>query len=237
MDVDDDTPDGCKWWRIQYEAYANGRGANITKVESPGYDVLRAAELEHTSALLVYAKDSSDYEGLDSSLPRPLQDFIERDNAHFRAEIEEAKNNRPPPSYNATSFDIMDEDEVRPSIEQRTSMDSTRAEGNVSDADDDIGGDPPGYDQDGFEGHAEFGLGPNMKQNYREQDDGSVHEIKLDEEEEGEDREMEMMEREHPSLIPGYRAALSGWEARDEIVESQDAGVGGSTFVEDAGVR
>ncbi|KAK3678655.1 hypothetical protein LTR37_021464, partial [Vermiconidia calcicola] len=101
---DDNTPTGMRWWRIEYEVNASGSGAKVTKTKTADYDVIRAVELEHSSALLVYASDAANFppEGQpeDTTLPRPLQDFVERDNQLFATELQTERNK--PPAYDLT---------------------------------------------------------------------------------------------------------------------------------------
>lgn len=108
VDVDDNTPAGMQWWRLAYES--NGSSASIHRTRAADYDVLRAVELEHSSALLVYASDRATATPLDSQfdLPEPLQQFIARDNRQFKSDLAAAK--RDPPRYNYF-------DSVRHSIE------------------------------------------------------------------------------------------------------------------------
>ncbi|KAK5711894.1 hypothetical protein LTR15_012238 [Elasticomyces elasticus] len=228
-DEDTDTPEGTQWWRIQYET--NGSSVKISKNKMPGYEVLRAVELEYGSALLVYANDTvNDISLQDPSLPLPLQEFVDTDNALFQVELEEAAQSSRPPAYEGYGGDV----NVRESIE-RNSMDSTHVER----ADSITGGprspEPPGYGEDEFMEHAGFGLGPNgvdVKQKEfdgEEEDDGPVDEIHL-EEVEVEDR-MEMSEREHQPLIPGL--GHGGSDVTMQGMESQDAGAAGSEHLDD----
>ena len=232
---DDNTPDGMQWWRVEYEVNASGSGAKVTKTKTADYDVLRAVELEHSSALLVYASDRVNDILLENpTLPPALQEFVDRDNDLFAAELQAERNK--PPAYNLT-------DVPRESIE-RTSMDSTRVEGGGSD----IGGvpSPPGYDDVEFMDHPGFGLGPTpIKQGYREDDrgeeldDGPVHEIKLDDEVELEDEGLgtEMVERVHEPLVPGISAGGGDTAMNEDVrMESQGTGVGGATVGEDQGL-
>ena len=185
---DDTTPPGMRWWRMEYEVNSAASGAKVTKTKAPDYDVIRAVELEHSSALLVYASDRIQHtssDDNDDTLPESLQNFVEKDNALFAAELQAERTK--PPSYDLT-------DVPRESIE-RTSMDSTRAEGSAS---------PPGYDEDMFMENPAFGLGPDIKQGYRnEEDDAPVHEITLDTPPEDEGLGAEMVEMGHGGLVPG----------------------------------
>lgn len=232
---DDTTPDGMQWWRIEYELNASGSGAKITKTKTPDYDVLRAVELEHKEALLVYASDKvNDIILHNSTLPSALQDFVDRDNELFKDELRTATEDVQPPAYD---LDSAAADIPRESIERRTSMDSLRAEGG-----DDVGDgrhSPPSYEDEGFLDHHAFGLGPDIKPGQYEsehlEDAGPVHEIKLDDGDEvmGQGSDMEMVEKVHEPLIPGLGAGGGGGGAgvdevmQDMVEESQDLGVGG----------
>ncbi|TKA79979.1 hypothetical protein B0A55_02099 [Friedmanniomyces simplex] len=238
-DDDTDTPEGTQWWRIQYEVNAAGTGANLSKHKMPGYEVLRAVELEYGSALLVYASDAvNDVALIDPSLPMPLQEFVDTDNELFRAELmQAAERSRPPPVYEG--YGSANDDDVRPSIE-RTSMDSMTAERAGSDAGDGVPPpSPPGYEREGFMDHAAFGLGPRFKDDEapyvgveREEEDVPVTDIHLDEPEE---ERMEMSEK------GGREVLISGLEGVDgrsgdtvmEGAESQDMGAAGSEHLED----
>ena len=127
MEMFDDatTPSGLRWWRMEYDVNASGLEAKLTKTKAGDYDVLRAVELEHHSALLVYASDNicaplSEVQ----EPPDGLKEFIRKDNESFAAEIQAGRDNQPP------AYNIMDDvaDIPRASIE-RSSMDSTRVEG------------------------------------------------------------------------------------------------------------
>lgn len=111
VDVDDTTPPGMQWWRIAYES--NGSSANISRTKTPDYDVLRAAELEHSSALLVYASERAvdlPRDSVSISLPEPLQQFIERDNEQFHSDLVAAQHD--------TRYTYFDSD-IKNSIERQ----------------------------------------------------------------------------------------------------------------------
>lgn len=57
MFSDGDAPEGMQWWRIEYDVTFNGPKTLVTR--STEDDVLRAVELEHNQALLVYASDNA----------------------------------------------------------------------------------------------------------------------------------------------------------------------------------
>lgn len=120
IDLEDSTPAGMQWWRLAYES--NGSSATIERTKAADYDVLRAVELEHETALLVYASDRAVAPPADSGsdLPEPLQQFVTRDNHQFKLDLDAAK--RDPPSYHDFST-------IRNSIERRDSNDSTAAMG------------------------------------------------------------------------------------------------------------
>ena len=226
-DVEDDgTPEGMQWWRIEYEV--SGSNAKIHKTKTPDYDVLRAVELEHKEALLVYASDKVNDIALHNPiLPRQLQEFVGRDNALFKTELQTAAKNAQPPAYDFSTADI-----PRQSIEPRNSMDSLRAEGG-NDRDFEIGDagrmSPPDYTHDDFMGHPDFGLPPGKHGEYEAVDDDEpVHEIKLDSPPaENEGMGTEMIEKvRHEPLVSGL--SQSGDATMEDVDGSQDQGVGGN---------
>lgn len=82
---DPDAPPGWMWWRLEFDStHSPGR---IMKTESTQDDVLRAVELEHSSALLVYASDEAMDFGSGQQLPEPLATFVKTDNRLFRQEL------------------------------------------------------------------------------------------------------------------------------------------------------
>jgi hypothetical protein len=93
FDEEDTTPRDHQWWRIDYEvstAVALQPPPRITISKAPDYDVLRAVELEHNSALLVYASEAASSPSATSSapLPEPLLEFVSRDNDLFKTELD-----------------------------------------------------------------------------------------------------------------------------------------------------
>ena len=234
---DETSPQGFQWWRIDYEVNANGSGAKLTKTKTDDFDVLRAVELEHNSALLVYASDRINTPSATPlDLPLPLQQFIENDSALFTSELQSPNAHSTDP--NPPAYNLMD-DYPRQSIE-RNSMDSTRVEGADGSRPPSLYGDPspPGYEDGGFMDHHGFGLGPDIKQGYTqmdEEEDGPVHEITLDDQEDGMDigfgGGVEMGEKVHEPLIPGLtgRGNGSGVGSGDvgmRGAESQEGGRG-----------
>jgi len=123
---DEATPDGMQWWRIEYAV--NGHQPRISKAKVEGDIVIQAVEVEHSSALLVYASDRAvDFTNHDTTLPLALQQFVEDDDFHFNVELHDSTRSHPPPAYDYGH----DGDIPRPSIEpgpRRASMDSTCAE-------------------------------------------------------------------------------------------------------------
>lgn len=123
---DEATPDGMQWWRIEY--VVNGTQPRISKAKVEGDIVIQAVEVEHTSALLVYASDRAvDDSHYDPTLPPALQEFVQEDDYYFNVELHDAARSAPPPAY-----DYAHENDIpRPSIEpgaRRPSIDSTVAE-------------------------------------------------------------------------------------------------------------
>ena len=194
-DSDDKTYDFMQWWRLEFDSGVNGSGAKVSKMRMPDYDVFRAVELEHGSALLVYGSDKVNTrppEEEGTPLPAPLAEFVARDNHIFAEELDTERSR--PPAYDFTMND--NDSGLGMGDTGRTSMDSTRVEGGGSDR-----GvpSPPGYDghTEHFEAHPQFGLGPDVKSGFydhRDEDDGEAVDIRLDdvsEEHEMGDREME----------------------------------------------
>lgn len=94
---DEDAPEGWMWWRLEYDT--SSAMPRILKTESTQDDVLRAAELEHTSALLVYASDDAmSTPEIPSELSQPLKEFIKNDNNLFQQDL--LNQETPPTSYN-----------------------------------------------------------------------------------------------------------------------------------------
>jgi len=220
-------PEGFEWWRVQYEV--TGQSAKINTTRMADYDVLRAAELEHTSALLVYASDAATDPTWDTDgLPDGLTRFVAQDNRRLHEEL--AAEVEPPPYSNLTEYDI-----PRTSIERRDSMDSMKNMGSYSP------NHLPDYmDEDNARQHHGYGLGYDVKG--RQSD--NVHEIHLDESGSllGGMREVEMVQAKHPPLVPKAGASNaasvgSAESSRNDVamggVESQD----GTLHVEDAEMK
>ena len=130
MDIytDNDAPSGMQWWRIEYDVNANN--ARILQTSSTTDDVLRAVELEHTQALLVYASDRAITFESNAELSRNLRQFIELDNEQFAEELLDHQ------GFGQSGWN------TQPPSSRRQSMDSTTV--NVDDRmHDDL---PPAYD-------------------------------------------------------------------------------------------
>ncbi|GAM86687.1 hypothetical protein ANO11243_047060 [Dothideomycetidae sp. 11243] len=89
--ADPDAPPGWMWWRIEF--VTTHSPGHIMKTESTQDDVLRAVELEHSSALLVYASDRAMEHPSDEDLPEPLAKFVAIDNKLFRHELDQEWSN------------------------------------------------------------------------------------------------------------------------------------------------
>ncbi|KAF2170812.1 hypothetical protein M409DRAFT_63869 [Zasmidium cellare ATCC 36951] len=220
---EDTTPPGHQWWRVAYES--SGSSASSIRTRAGDFDVLRAVELEHSSALLVYGNDEAcdreDY--YKPTVPDALKEFVERDNIQFQQELQDAEL----PSYNIISNDV---GEIpRKSIE-RTSMDSLKVGRGDSD-------DEGLLENDELtQQHHAFGLGYEVKPVGMDEPDRPrtpVDEIHLDAEEDIlPHSNVEMVQKpDHQPFVPrpgtGGDTAMGG-------MESQDNGVGGAAHVEDA---
>ncbi|KAF2484621.1 hypothetical protein BDY17DRAFT_248719 [Neohortaea acidophila] len=205
---DDSTPPEMQWWRMEYEVSGASSGtANITKTKSADYDVLRAVELEHSSALLVYASDAmnGDPSIPSTPLPPPLQAFIDSDNALFAAELHSERRHLQPTThqhYNPPAYDFpLDENDnpANPSANNdarygpfstidRSSMDSTRGVGGGSSAhpspphypdDDEFSLDPQGAYAQGIKQGYSLDELEGLREREREREGAEVHEIRL----------------------------------------------------------
>lgn len=118
-------------------------------------DVLRAIELEHKTALMVYASERARNPVLDASLPLPLQAFIARDDALFEKERSmPALPPQPKVSFDDWPRDLMTHD-IGPTDRKR-SFDSTNVNfDDDTEMQDRFGieerGAPPAYDEVQFE--------------------------------------------------------------------------------------
>ncbi|PNS15388.1 hypothetical protein CAC42_647 [Sphaceloma murrayae] len=85
---DPEAPPGYTWWRIELDISLSR--SQIHKTESTTDDVLRAVQLEHSAALLVYASDRAVEWPLSTTLPERLEEFVRRDNEAFARELDGA---------------------------------------------------------------------------------------------------------------------------------------------------
>jgi hypothetical protein len=83
---DEDAPEGMQWWRIEYDVQVNG--AKVIKTKSTQDDVIRAVELEHNQALLVYASDQAISDEHEVELSSALDEFIYHDDEYFNSELQ-----------------------------------------------------------------------------------------------------------------------------------------------------
>lgn len=229
----DSTPSGMQWWRLDYEV--SGSNVQIHRTPAEDYDVIRAVELEHNSALLVYAnEDANDADTweLYSALPKGLQNFIDQDNKKFEEEdVEKSERPPEPPPYESggVHWGAIPRTERRGS---NSSMDVHRDE-IVDD------GRHPSFD--GFvDNNHSVSLGFESRVARQSSMDPPVAEIHLPQQKEEEadllGGDVEMVERGHTPLIPQQRSFSQENKVDAEMggMETQDMGVGGSvSHVED----
>jgi hypothetical protein len=216
---DEATPDGMQWWRIEYAV--NGSQPRISKSPVEGTMVIQAIEVEHTSALLVYASDRAvDFSNYNSDLPPTLQQFVEDDNLLFNIELHDATRNNPPPAYD---YDAHGSEIPRQSIEptaiRRGSMDSTCA--NLSDGGNSRRGSRD-LDFNYSDGLANSGLPPDSTnassstaqhvENHQDHESEDVTEIHLSPPHE----HREMVETKREPFAPGLQARSDGTDATME---------------------
>lgn len=178
MFPDSERPQGMQWWRIAYDVNANG--ASISRTLTDEEEVIRAVELEHSQALLVYASDRAINFQPDPRLPEALEEFIRRDDELFAADLAQ-------PSYYSRGYSPEREiEEPQP----RTSLDSTTVN-----FDDD---QPPAYADD-----VPFSLDDDKQPLLGGDEDLSppAHEIRLDE---FSDAGGEMAERTPGGFVVGH---------------------------------
>jgi hypothetical protein len=221
---DEATPDGMQWWRIEYAV--NGTQPRISKAKVEGDIVIQAVEVEHTSALLVYASDhAADYTHYDPTLPHALQQFVEDDDFHFNVELHDHARSRPPPAYDYAH----DSDIPRQSIEpgaRRASMDSTCAEiGGVSARGSPLSGATYRYDDETLPGS---GLPPSSAMHVETHDpETEVTEIRLsptpqDAMENGHEPgalHQEMVETRREPFVPGLQQQQQRQSQGDAAME------------------
>ena len=173
MFTDSDAPPGMQWWRIEY--VVNATNSRILKTRSTTDDVLRAVELEHTQALLVYASERAITFETNPDLPRGLKRFVELDNEQFATEILDHQDFQPRGWT------------TQPPSSRRQSIDSTTV--NIDDGamHDDL---PPAYDfgehARGWEDEKAPLVDPTQMSGVESgYDSPPAHEIRLDDEDEG----------------------------------------------------
>jgi hypothetical protein len=195
---DEDAPEGMQWWRMEYDVQVSG--AKVMKTKSTQDDVIRAVELEHNQALLVYASEEAIAHDIQSDLSPALKQFIQHDNENFNAELHISgygDANVYPASYASHNE------------QRRGSNDST-----IANFDNDE--DPPAYEPPTYK--AEYGhIAANINHNQDNKDmdmegrdSPPAHEIRLEHDEETQAAEKEegaseMIEKAHapssPSLL------------------------------------
>ena len=194
---DEDAPEGMQWWRIEYDVHVNG--AKVIKTKSTQDDVIRAVELEHNQALLVYASDYAlNAEEHEVELTPELDEFIYHDDEHFNSELQmnDIGHVNVYPAYDGIQ-------------QRRGSADSTTV--NYDEG-------PPGYEPPPYDADVEYGRIPINIQDSKDvampdRHTPPAHEIRLEQEEvqsEADNRgETEMVEKTHatPSL---YRYGNDG---------------------------
>ncbi|GAB7347929.1 hypothetical protein MBLNU459_g5443t1 [Dothideomycetes sp. NU459] len=184
MTVDEEAPEGMEWWRIEYDV--NVHGSRVLKTRSTQDDVIRAAELEHNQALLVYASERAVSAHNNLELPEPLKEFIRDDDELFWSDLQTTG------SYGHVGIHTPPEHD-RP----RLSIESTTVN-----LDDDT--EPPPYEHDEMPVEIDHGKGrAAATEIYLNGESPPAHEITLDDAT-GEDSEgLEMVEKAHvPFLNP-----------------------------------
>jgi hypothetical protein len=104
-----DAPDAKQWWRVQYDSESTS--PNIIRDRVDQQQVLERATSEAASVLLVYANEAAISEQ-PLPLPKPLQDFVNKDNLNFLEELQKSQEwedepstvqgdwDKDPPGYN-----------------------------------------------------------------------------------------------------------------------------------------
>jgi hypothetical protein len=183
---DEDAPEGMQWWRIEYDVQVNG--AKVIKTKSTQDDVIRAVELEHNQALLVYTSDQAISDEHEVELSSALDEFIYHDDEYFNSELQMNGSGHINvyPAYDGVQ-------------QRRGSADSTAV--NYDEG-------PPGYEPPPYDSDVEYGRIPiNMQDSKDVAMAGAhtppAHEIRLEQEEvQPEEGETEMVEKAYaaPSL-------------------------------------
>ncbi len=80
-----------QWWKI---TFMSNEAKPVVRMKVTEADVLKAASVESSSALLVYATErATSYES--EELPPQLRNFVRADNLYFSTELEEASSPKP----------------------------------------------------------------------------------------------------------------------------------------------
>jgi hypothetical protein len=235
---DEATPDGMQWWRIEYAV--NGSHPRISKAKVEGDIVIQAVEVEHSSALLVYASDRAvDFSAYDPTLPLALQQFVEDDDFHFNVELHDSTRSNPPPAYDYAHDGDIPRQSIEPGGSRRDSIDSTIAEiGTLSNRASPTSGVPPYYNNHN-DGPAGAGMPPAASAQHVENhnpDAEDVTEIRLSPtpqdamdttgHESGAALHREMAETEHREpFVPGLQQQQRRNNSSDAAMEDVRGGV------------
>jgi hypothetical protein len=84
-DINSDVPGAMQWWRMQYDSESSN--PIIRRDRLSLQEVIERATTESASALLVYANDDA-MAVEPTPLPKPLLDFVKRDNLNFLEELQ-----------------------------------------------------------------------------------------------------------------------------------------------------
>jgi len=214
MFTEPEAPDGLQWWRIEYDV--NASGTRILQTKSSEDEVIRAVELEHNQALLIYASDSAIEHDADPVVPEALREFVRRDDELFNSEISFSA----PHQYTTAAYNDIED------IQPRRSIDST-----VVNFDDDR---PPAYDDepamDTFTDEKE----PLLSRQFEDQYDQSppTHEIRLEDDLMGDESYggLEMAEK-NPGALLGD-AGIAGNRRTTSDTSMTDVGNSGSEIDE-----
>ncbi|KAL6160318.1 hypothetical protein ACJBU6_01660 [Exserohilum turcicum] len=86
-DIKSDVPGALQWWRMQYDSESSN--PIIRRDRLSLQEVIDRATTESASALLVYANDDA-ISVEPTLLPKPLLDFVKRDNLNFLEELQKS---------------------------------------------------------------------------------------------------------------------------------------------------
>ncbi|KAH0363873.1 hypothetical protein KCU65_g7164, partial [Aureobasidium melanogenum] len=206
---DEDAPEGMQWWRIEYDVQVHG--AKVIKTKSTQDDVIRAVELEHNQALLVYASDYAISDEHEIELTSGLDEFIHYDDENFNSELE------------TSGFGHVNVYPAYEGVQQR------RDSGDSTAVNFDEG--PPGYEPPPYDANVEYGRIQGSKDvPMYEGHSPPIHEIRLEQEEVQQEAEnisgVEMVEKVHaaPSV---YRFGNDGSKITETVSEDAMTGMKG----------